>query len=298
VAEIRYPQALTEDALVEAATAVHAIIVRALGRISERVMAAAPDLRVVGRHGAGVENIDVDAATRRRIYVINTPEANSESVAEHTVCMMLALSKRLLPADSAVRRGDWQARNVYVGQELYGKTLGLIGFGRIGRRVAGICHSAFGMPVLYYDAVDQSAAARATDARRVSLDELLAAADTISVHVPLIPATHHLISAREFARMKPSAIFLNLARGPVVDEPALLAALQTGQISGAGLDVFAVEPATADNPLFALENVVVTPHNAALTHEALSRMAATVAQDTLRVLAGGTPEYWVNRWDQ
>ena len=298
VAEVCYAEDLTEEALVEAAHDVDGIIVRALGRVTARIMDAAPRLAVVARHGAGVENIDVGAATERRIYVVNTPEANAESVAEHCVGMMIALSKRILPADRALRQGQWQARYNHIGRELQGKTLGLVGFGRIGQRVATICHQAFEMRILYYDIEAYPQVAQALGARRTTLDDLLCEADYVSVHVPLLPQTRGLMDACEFALMKPTAFFLNLARGPVVNEAALLDALREGTIAGAGIDVFAVEPTPADNPLLALENVVVTPHMAALTEEALWRMATMVVRDVMRVWEGGTPQYWVNRWTE
>ena len=296
VAEVRYAEGLTEEILVEAARDVDGIIVRANGRMTARIMDAAPRLAVIGRHGVGVENIDVAAATERGIYVVNTPEANTESVAEHCVGMMIALSKRILPLDRALRQGRWEARYDYIGRELQGKTLGLVGFGRIGQRIATICHQAFGMRILYYDIEAYPQVAQALGARRTTLDELLREADYVSVHVPLLPETRGLIGDGEFALMKPTAFFLNLARGPVVDEAALIDALREGTIGGAGIDVFAVEPTPADNPLLTLENVVVTPHMAALTEEALRSMAMTVVRDVMRVWEGKTPQHWVNRW--
>jgi D-3-phosphoglycerate dehydrogenase len=295
VAEVRHAESLAEEVLVEAVHDVDGIIIRSHGRVTARIMDAVPRLAVIGRHGTGVDTIDVAAATERRIYVVNTPDANTESVAEHCVGMMIALSKHILPADRAMRQGHWQVRYTYTGHELQGKTLGIAGFGRIGQRVATICHQAFAMQILYYDVQAYPEVAQALRARRTTLDDLLREADYVSLHLPLLPETRGLIGAREFALMKPTAYFLNLARGAIVDETALTDALRKGTIAGAGIDVFAVEATPADTPLFALENVVVTPHLAALTEEALWRMAMVV-RDVMRVWEGQTPQYWVNPW--
>jgi len=297
VAEVRRIEDLSEDAVVQQVSDVDGIIVRALGKVTAHIMDAAPKLAVVARHGAGVENIDVAAATERHIYVVNTPEANAESVAEHCVGMMLALAKRIVVADRALRQGRWNARNTYTGRELLGRTLGLVGMGRIGQRVAAICHAAFQMTLLYYDVTSYPQIETALGARRVALADLMREADIVSVHVPLLSQTRGLIGAQELACMKPTALLLNLARGAVVDEPALLDALQRGSIAGAGLDVFAEEPLPASSPLLRLDNVVVTPHLAAITEEALWRMGM-VARDVISVLQGAEPQYWVNRWRQ
>jgi D-3-phosphoglycerate dehydrogenase len=295
VAEIKYANDLEEIALMEAARDVQAIIIRTQGRVSARIIDAAPMLKVVARHGAGVDNIDVQAATARHIYVVNTPEANTESVAEHCVGMMIMLSKHFVPADRALRLGCWQARQAYVGQELYMKTLGIVGFGRIGRRVASICHDAFAMRILYCDVKSYPQEAHTLNAQRTTLEHLLHQSDYVSMHVPLLEETRGLIGRRQFAVMKPTAFIINSSRGEVVDEDALLDALQHQTIAGAGLDVFSGETASADNPLLRLENVVVTPHMAALTEEALLRMGMVV-RDVMRVFEGQTPQCWVNRW--
>ena len=297
VAEISFPDNLEQDTLIEAARGVSGIIVRGFGEITAEVMdAAGPRLSAVARHGAGVENIDVDAATKRRIYVINTPEANVEAVAEHCVGMMIVLSKRMLVADRALRRGEWEARYTLVGQELQGKTLGIVGLGRIGQRVGSICHLAFGMPILYSERRElPSEVTLALGAQRTTLEELLQRSDYVSINVPLLPSTHGLIGTDELALMKPTAFLLNLSRGPVVDEAALVDALREGVIAGAGLDVFEVEPTPGDHPLFEMDNVAVTPHMAAITEESMWRMGMVV-RDVMRVWEGGTPEHWVNRW--
>ncbi|KPJ63104.1 MAG: hypothetical protein AMS15_01765 [Planctomycetes bacterium DG_23] len=292
--QVIYPESLDEEVLIQEAKDADAIIVRANGRVSKAIIDVAPRLKVIGRHGVGVETIDIEAATNRGIWVVNTPDANTESVAEHTVGLIVALSKRILEADKAIRKGRFEVRYEYFGQEILGKTLGIIGLGRIGGRVAEICHQAFKMKVIYYDEIDRSEVAKKIAARNVSFKEVLKAADYLSLHIPSTPRTHHLIGEKELRLMKPSAFLINTSRGPIVDERALVQALEEGWIKGAGLDVYEEEPASKDNPLFRFPNVVVTPHMAAHTHEALAAMSL-VAEDVLRVLSGKSPKYPVNR---
>ena len=289
-AEVRFAESLDEDALVGGLGDVEGIIIRAHGKVTRRLMEAAPRLKVIGRHGVGVETIDRQAAAERGIVVVNTPEANIESVAEHCVGMMIMLAKRVGEADQAVRSGDWESRYRLTGRELRGKTLGVVGLGRIGRRLAGMCHAAFAMPILYHDVVDYPDLEAELDAQRLSLEDLLARADFVSLHVPLLPATAGLIDEAALKRMKPTAFLINTSRGAVVDQAALVRALEAGWIAGAGLDVYDGEPPPADSPLFKLSNVVVTPHMASHTDEALLQMAMVVA-DVLTVLDGGQPKY-------
>lgn len=289
-AEIRWAESLQEDALLKQVADVEGIIIRANGKVSRRLMEAAPRLKVVGRHGVGVEAIDRQAAADMGIGVVNTPEANVESVAEQCLGMMIVLAKRILRADKALRAGDWQARYRLIGDELLGKTLGIVGFGRIGQRVAALCHTALAMPVLYYDVTDYPEAEAELGARRVSLNDLLETADFVSVHVPLLPETRGLIDEEALRRMKPKAYLINTSRGPVVDQAALVHALQEGWIAGAGLDVFDPEPLPSDSPLLKLDNVVITPHMASHTNEALLRMAEVVT-DVLAVIEGRAPKY-------
>lgn len=291
-AEVAFAESLDEDYLIGSVADVDAIVMRANGCVTRRIMEAAPRLKVVGRHGVGVEHIDRRAADELGIAVVNTPEANVESVAEHCVGMMVALAKHMLPADHALRGGDWDARYRLTGSELAGKTLGVVGFGRIGQRVAQVCHLAFDMSVLYYDVVDYPEAADKLNARRLPLDELLVVSDFVSVHVPLLPETRHLIGTRQLRAMQPHAYLVNTARGPVVDQAALVQAIQDGWIAGAGLDVFDPEPLPPDSPLLELENVIVSPHMAAHTEEALLRMAMVV-KDILAVIEGQSPRFAV-----
>jgi D-3-phosphoglycerate dehydrogenase len=291
-AEIVFARSLDEDDLTEQVKDVDAVIIRANGSVTARLMDAAPKLKVIGRHGVGIDAIDLDAAKERGIVVCNTPVANVESVAEQAVGLMLAVSKHIARADKAIREGRWHVRYAYIGQELYGRTLGLIGMGRIGGRVAEICHFAFHMPVVYYDILSYSQAEGRLGVRRLTLDEVLARADYVSLHVPLLPATRGLIGREQLGLMKKGAIVINTARGPIVDEAALVEALATGHLAGAGLDVYSVEPIAADNPLLHLENVVLTPHMSAHTDDALRAMSL-VAEDVLRVLEGQEPVYRV-----
>jgi D-3-phosphoglycerate dehydrogenase len=292
-AEILFASSFEEVSLIKEVKEVDGIIIRANGKVTRKMMESAPKLKVIGRHGVGVENIDLEAATEKGIWVVNTPDANDTSVAEHFFGLALILSKMLKNADIALREGRWQARYQYIGRELHGKTLGILGFGRIGRSVGRIGHQGFDMKVLYYDAVRYEEMEREIKAEKVALEELLAQSDYISINLPMLPATKSLLKEREFALMKPSAYIINLARGPIWDEKALYASLKEGKIAGAGSDVYEVEPASKDHPLFELDNFVGTPHMAAHTDEALKRMSL-VAEDVIRVLEGKAPVHPVN----
>jgi len=293
-AELLFAKSLEEDHLLEQVKAIDGIIVRANGKVTRKMMESAPRLKVIGRHGVGVENIDVVTATEKGIWVVNTPDANDLSVAEHFFGLALMLSKMLKKGDLALRQGRWEARYQYIGNELHGKTLGILGFGRIGKSVGRIGYRGFGMKVLYYDAVRYEEAEKEIEAVRVTLDEVMSLSDFISINLPMLPATKGLIGEKEFRRMKPRAYIINLARGPIWDEKALYQVLKEGRIAGAASDVFEVEPAAKDHPLFELENFIGTPHSAAHTEEALKKMSL-VAVDVLRVLEGMEPVYPVNR---
>jgi len=293
-AELSFAERLDENSLADKVREIDGIIIRANGKVSRRLMEAAPKLKVIGRHGVGVENIDIEAATERGIWVVNTPDANDISVAEHFFGLALMLSKMLKKADIALREGRWEARYQYIGNELHGKTLGILGFGRIGKAVGRIGSKGFNMNVLYYDAVRYEEMEKEIGAVKVGLEQVMSGADFISINLPMLPATKGLIGERELGMMKPTACIINLARGPIWDEKALYKALKEGKIAGAGADVFEVEPASKEHPLFQLENFIGTPHSAAHTEEALRRMSL-VAEDILRVLEGKEPVYPVNR---
>jgi len=289
-AEILWARSLDEESLLEQVPPVDGIIVRNW-KVTRRVMEAAPRLKVIGRHGIGVDQIDMEAARELGIVVVNTPGAATESVAEHSVGMMIALAQHIVQADRALRAGDWEARYDLTGRELQHKILGIVGCGRIGTRVATLCHTALEMPILYHDIVNVPQAEAQLGARRVPLDELLETADVVSLHVPLVAETRGLIGGEALRRMKCDALLINTARGPVVDQAALVEALRGGWIAGAGLDVFDSEPLPPDSPLLRLPNVVVTPHMAAFTKEGLLRMAMSVVDDVLAVLEGGVPKH-------
>ena len=293
-AEIFFARSLEEGSLIKEVKDVNGIIMRANGMVTRRIMEAAPQLKVIGRHGVGVESIDLEAATEKGIWVVNTPDANNISVAEHFFGLALILSKMLKKADIALREGRWGARYEYTGNELHGKTLGILGFGRIGRAVGRIGHKGFDMKVLYYDALRYEETEKELNAKKVSLEEVVSQSDYISINLPMLPETKGLFGEREFKLMKPSAFIINLARGPIWDEKVLHKALQEKKIAGAGSDVYEVEPAAKGHPLFDLENFVGTPHMAAHTEEALKRMSM-VAKDVIRVLEGKEPIYPVNR---
>jgi D-3-phosphoglycerate dehydrogenase len=293
-AEILFANSLEEASLIKEVKEINGIIIRANGKVSRRLMESAPKLKVVGRHGVGVENVDLEAATEEGIWVVNTPDANDLSVAEHFFGLALILSKMLKKADIALREGRFEARYQYIGNELHGKTLGILGFGRIGRAVGRIGRKGFDMKVLYYDAVQYEETEKELKARKASLEEVLSQSDYISINLPMLPETKGILGKREFGLMKPSAFIINLARGPIWDEKALHQVLKEKKIAGAGSDVYEVEPAAKGHPLFDLENFVGTPHMAAHTEEALRRMSL-VAEDVIRVLEGKTPVHPVNQ---
>jgi D-3-phosphoglycerate dehydrogenase len=292
--EILFARSLDEASLLPEVKEVDGVIIRANGKMTRKLMESAPRLKVIGRHGVGVENIDLEAATEKGVWVVNTPDANDISVAEHFFGLALILSKMLRKADIALREGRFGARYEYIGRELHGKTLGILGFGRIGRAVGRIGHRGFDMKVLYYDAIRYEEVEKEIDAEKVSLEDLLMRSDFISINLPMLPATQGLLGEREFGLMKRSAFVLNLARGPIWDEKALYQVLKDGKIAGAASDVYEVEPASKGHPLFELENFAGTPHMAAHTEEALRRMSM-VAEDVIRVLEGKVPMHPVNQ---
>jgi D-3-phosphoglycerate dehydrogenase len=283
-----------EETIVREVAPAQGIIIRAVGSVTARIMDAAPQLRVIGRHGVGVDNVDIDAATERGIWVVNTPEAVTEPVAEHVIGMMVAIVKDFLRCDRAVRCGNWAYRETVAGFNLRGKTLGVVGMGRIGYRTAEIAHRGLGMNILYYDIQPNARAEKELLARRCTLEEVLQQSDIVTLHTPYLPSTHHLIDGERLRLMKKSAYLINAARGKVIDERALVRALQEGWIAGAALDVFEQEPPDPDNPLLKLDNVLLTPHVASSTIEALIGMAL-VAEDIVRVLRGEEPRNPVNR---
>jgi D-3-phosphoglycerate dehydrogenase len=261
-----------------------AIITRGAGRLPEAVLkAGVGTLRCVARCGVGLDNIDVTAATRLGIPVVHAPGSTTQSVAEHAIMLIFALSRQLGRVDRAVRAGDWRVRESYGGWELLGKTVGIVGLGNIGRRTAELAQ-ALGMSVVTW-----SPHSRDERFSSLPLPELLATADIVSLHLALTPETRGLIDRAALARMKPGAMLVNTARGALVDELALTELLADGHLGGAGLDVLTEEPPPPDHPLLGLENVLITPHNAGLTDTAYRRMCVETVEQVLLILTGQPP---------
>lgn len=280
--------------LAEAIKEAHGIGVR-LAHITAELMASAPNLKIVAKHGVGYDNIDVAAATSRRIVVVTTPKANAVSVAEHILSLMLCLANRICVANADLKSGRFVQREDYVGVELKGKTLGVVGLGRIGSETARKCKSGFGMNIVAYDPLLSAETFELTGYRRTeTLGPLLEDADFVVLCVPLTAQTTNMIGARELAWMKPSAFLVNTSRGGLVDEAALYTALVEGRIAGAGMDAFVKEPPTPQNTLLTLDNFIATPHVAGATHEAMRRMATDMAEEIVRVLSAERPLYPVN----
>lgn len=262
-----------------------AIVVR-MTPIDAGLIDAAPKLRIVARHGVGYEAVDVEALTRRNIPLALVGDVNSGAVAEHTLALMLALARRLVAYDRATREGDFAIRDSFSARELGNATVLILGFGRIGRQVARRC-AAFDMSVVVADPFVEAAKVEEAGYRHVGdFHDALGEADYVTVHIPKTSDTEYLIGAAELAAMKPGAAVLNVSRGGIVDEAALYEALSAGRLRGAALDVFEDEPPGRDNPLFALDSVVVSPHCAAFTQECARRMALACADNVLAALDG------------
>lgn len=288
------PPAATAPIYANAAPA-QAIIASSLLRYTGEVMDACPQLKLIARTGIGVDNVDLDAATARGIVVTNTPDGPTESTAEHTVAMLLALAKRLKQGNANLAEGRWGPRNgVLMGDEVMGKTLGLVGLGRIGRRVAHICGLGLNMRVLGYDPFVTAEQAAALGIELAALDRVVAEADFLSLHAPATAETHKLMDAARIAQMKRGSYLLNMARGTLVDEDALLAALESGHLMGAGLDVFDQEPPDATLRLRSHPNVVATPHMASVTLEGRRRMETMAVERVLAFFSGERPADVVN----
>lgn len=256
---------------------------------------AGPELKMVVRHGVGYNAVDVPAATQRGILAAYTPDGPTECTAEHAVGLMFAVAKCIVKADRYLRTNQPYTRADLRGTELFGQTLGVIGYGRIGRRVTEMCALGIRMDVLVYDPFLPPAVELPGTVRRVdSLEEILQTVDFLTLHTPLMPETYHLIGEPQLRMMKPDAILVNASRGPVVDEKALIRVLQEGHLRGAGIDVFEIEPPEPDNPLLHMDNVVVTPHSAANTIQGSYRMSMGVVDQVLQVLAGERPTFLID----
>jgi D-3-phosphoglycerate dehydrogenase len=273
---------------------VEGVVVRT-APFTREIIEAADALKVIGRHGVGVDNIDVKAATEKGIVVVNTPNANATSVAEHTLMVIGALAKRAVVYDRATRNGNWEIRNSYKAMDLDGKTLGLVGIGRIGSMVAKRAAAAYNMKVIAYDPyVRPEAAGKMGVSLVAQMDDVFKLADVVSLHTPLTPETRGFVNESKLRLMKPTAFLVNLSRGEVINEKDLCAALKSGVIAAAALDVYDPEPPLKDNPLFGLDNVILSPHSAALTEECVIRMATGAAEGIVEVLSGNRPQFVVN----
>jgi len=291
-AEVQVLQDATANGLLREIGKADALLVRM--PITPDAIRAGTRLRVVARHGVGLDYIPVQTCTEMGIPVVFTPDANTESVAEHVVGTMIALAHQIGRADRAVRNGRWNIRDGLVGVDIRARTLGIVGMGRIGTRVAEVCRGAFSMRILGCDPHLDSALIAARGAEPTSIDTLLANSDFVTLHAPLTKNNHHLVNARAIARMKQGAFLINHARGGLVDTAALTEALKSGQLGGAALDVLEQEPPMENLELLQLDNVIVTPHSAALTDEALLRMGMDAGDEILRVLRGEAPRACAN----
>ncbi|WP_435018879.1 hydroxyacid dehydrogenase [Tundrisphaera sp. TA3] len=295
--ELRMASSLEPAVLHREIVDADALVIRTAGTIDAALMDCAPRLRVIGRHGVGYDQVDVPAATERGIQVVYTPGANTQGVAEHVFAMMIGVSKYFPAQTRALAEGRYNERTKRIGRDIAGKTLGIVGFGRIGKRVGAIAHAGFGMKVLYSDVIDiPEDAVAAAGARRVSFDELLALSDYVTLHVPLDASTRRMIDAKALAKIKPGAVLINTCRGPVTDEAAVAEALANKTLFGYAADVYDVEPPPADHPLINHPefNTILTPHSAAQSAESLWNMAHEVATDVVGVLEGRPPINPVN----
>ncbi|MHC1625892.1 MAG: phosphoglycerate dehydrogenase [Methanoculleaceae archaeon] len=281
----------TEEELVEIIRDYDALLVRSGTQVTERIIGAADRLKFIGRAGAGVDNIDLDAATRRGIIVANAPEGNTLAAAEHTMAMILSLARNIPQANASLKSGEWK-RSKFMGVELNEKTLGIVGFGRIGREVARRAR-AFNMKCIAYDPFISRERVAREGVELVTLDEVFERSDFITIHTPLIEETRHLIGAHSIQKMKDGVRVINCARGGIVDEKALAEAIRNGKVAGAALDVFEEEP-PRDSPVLGLNEVIVTPHLGASTVEAQTNVSVSVARQCIEVLQGGTARYVVN----
>jgi len=291
---IKMGSGITPDKLKQDVKDCDAILIRT-AQLPREVIEAGTGLKVIGRHGVGVDNIDLKAATELGIWVTYAPESNASSVAEYALGMIIALARNFTRSDKAVRTGNWEFRNKSAAYDLAGKTLGLVGAGRVGSLVAKKARYGLDMEVLVYDPYLKEIKG-APEAKLVGdIEQIFKTADFISLHMPATPETKGLINKKYLDLMKPTAYLINAARGEVLNEADLFDALKSNRISGAGLDVFDPEPPKADNPLYGLDNVILTPHSAALTKECMMRMAQHAAMGIDDVLSGRTPKWPVNQ---
>ncbi len=290
--ELEFRPGMSEDELCEIIGEYDGLIIRSATQVTPRVVEQAHRLRVVGRAGIGVDNVDIPAASRRGIVVMNTPTGNSVTTAEHALALLASLARKIPQAVASMRDGKWE-KNKFQGREIAFKTLGIIGLGNIGRIVADRAQG-LKMKVIGVDPVMSSERAAELGIELVELDELLKRADFLTIHAPLTPETKNMISDDAFERMKSSALLVNAARGGIVDEEALARAITDGKIAGAALDVFGKEPIDTDSPLLGLDNVLCTPHLGASTSEAQERVAVEIAEQAIGYLQQGIVKNAVN----
>jgi D-3-phosphoglycerate dehydrogenase len=285
----------SQRAFEEALPDAEAVVLRTNVAMTRDSIDKASKLKIIARTGAGVDNVDVKAATAKGILVCNLVGVNSVSVAEHTVALILSLGKQLPFFDRSVRAGDWQARRAKVSLELRGKTVGVVAMGNVGAKVAQMCHEGFGMRILAYDPFVQDKFAD-YDYRFVEdLRTLFGESDFVTLHCPNLPETRGLAGREMIGVMKPTAFLINAARGEIIDEPALIEALRERRIAGAGIDVFATEPLPIDHPLCKLDNVILTPHCASLTNEVTAQSAVGAAQAIIDFADGKEPQFVFNK---
>ncbi|MBB6635425.1 phosphoglycerate dehydrogenase [Cohnella thailandensis] len=275
---------LTEDELVQIIGEYDALLVRSQTRVTERIMTAGKQLKVIGRAGVGVDNIDLEAATKRGIVVINAPDGNTITTCEHTFAMMMALARHIPQAYLKTVGGEWD-RKSFVGVELRNKVLGVLGMGRIGSEVAARA-KAFGMSVLGYDPFLTEERAEKLGVKLASVEDVIREADFITVHTPLTPETRHMIGKEQFSRIKKGVRIVNCARGGIIDEQALVEAIDAGIVAGAAFDVFEEEPPTKEHPFLSHPKIIVTPHLGASTVEAQENVAIDVSEQLLHILRG------------
>lgn len=282
--EVHKQTGLSEEELIRIIGDYDALLVRSQTKVTEKIMEAGKNLKVIGRAGVGVDNIDLDAATKHGIIVINAPDGNTISTSEHTFAMMMAAARNIPQAYKKTISGEWD-RKSFVGVELNNKTLGILGLGRIGAEVAKRAR-AFGMHIMAYDPFLTEERAEKLGVQIASIDEICRQADFITVHTPLTKETHHLISKPQFEQMKKGVRIINCARGGIIDESALLEAIDQGIVAGAAFDVFENEPPAPNHPFFSHPNIIVTPHLGASTVEAQENVAIDVSEEVLHILRG------------
>ncbi len=289
-----HDRVLTREELIEGVRDADAVLCLLTDTVDDELMAVNPKLQVISNYAVGFNNIDVEAATKRGIPVCNTPGVLTDATADCAWTLLMSAARRVVEGDAYVRQGKYKgwAPMLLLGADIAGRTLGIIGMGRIGQAVAQRA-KGFEMDILYHDVAPVPAVEERYGAKFVPLEELLRQSDFVTLHAPLLPSTHHIIGQKELDMMKRSAILVNTARGPLIDEAALVQALRNGVIAGAGLDVFEEEPETAPG-LAELDNVVLLPHLGSATHEARGKMAELAARNLLAVMAGQTPPHCVN----